>query len=80
MTRWTATRTGDGIVVVSGVEHAGTAYDLVDERTGRTSTVLIDAGGLVLSSRTATDSGELEVRLVDLDGPWPEPLAWGAAT
>jgi hypothetical protein len=67
-------------VVVSGVEHEGTAYDLVDQRTGRMSDVLVDAGGHVLSSRTVSTAGELDVRLVDLDGPWPEPLAWGAAT
>ena len=79
-TRWTAVRTGDGVVVVSGVEHAGTAYDVVDGRSGRVSDVLVDAGGLVLRSRRPTAAGELEVRLVDLDGPWPEPLRWGSTT
>jgi hypothetical protein len=76
--RWSATRTGMDVAVVGGVEHAGTAYDLVDARTGRTTSFVVDAGGLVLRSRVATAEGELEVRLMDLDGPWPEPLAWGA--
>jgi hypothetical protein len=79
-TRWTATPTGGAVVMVGGVEHAGTAYDVVDGRTGRVSSVLVDAGGLVLRSRTSTADGELEVRLVDIDGPWPEPLRWGTAT
>ena len=78
VTRWTSTRTGDDVVVVSGVEHAGTAYARVDARSGRTTSLLVDAGGLALRGRVATAEGELEVRLVDLDGPWPEPLAWGA--
>ena len=80
MTRWSATRTGQDVVVVSGVEHAGTAYDRLDERTGRVSSVLVDTGGLVLRSRTTTAAGEIEVRLVDVDGPWPEPMRWGATT
>ena len=79
-TRWTATRTGEDAVPVGGVEHAGTAYDVVDGRTGQVSNVLVDAGGLVLRSRKVTGDGELEMRLVDLDGSWPEPLRWGSAT
>jgi hypothetical protein len=78
--RWTTTRTGEDSVLVAGEERAGTAYDWVASSTGREAAVLIDAGGLLLRTRVTTPEGELEVRLVEVDGPWPTPLSWGAGS
>jgi hypothetical protein len=75
--RWTATRTGKETVEVDGEDHEGTAYDWVDSGTGWTARVVVDPGGLILRTRLAAPDGELEVRLTDVDGPWPVPLSWG---
>ena len=75
--RWTATRTGTETVEVDGVDREGTTYDWVDSSTGWTARVVVDPGGLVLRTRLAAPDGELEVRLTDVDGPWPVPLSWG---
>ena len=77
--RWTTSRTGEEPVTVGGVEHAGTAYDWVDSGTGWTARMVVDAGGLLLRTRLAAPDGELEVLLVEVDGPWPEPLSWATA-
>ena len=74
--RWRTVATGTDATVVAGEAHEGTAYGWVDEVSGRTATMLVDEGGLLLRTRLAAADGLLEVRLVELTGPWPQPTTW----
>jgi hypothetical protein len=73
---WRCSELESASVEVSGVAHEGTAYDWADETTHRTGVVVVDGGGMLLSTAVATPEGLLEVRLVEVSGAWPVPLAW----
>jgi hypothetical protein len=67
----------DGVCEVDGVNHACVVVDYRGGSYDSDATVYLDDGGLLLRYTWPQEGvGEWDVRLSDVEGPWPTPSTW----